>query len=149
MVAPIKRIEQIAKKWYSHNEYFFCMTTSKHILIVEDEHAIAKALQLKMQHSGFSVETAVNGQEALALCEKKKNAFDLILLDLIMPIMNGFDFLAALKEKGIHIPVIVSSNLSQEEDMKRAKELGAADYYVKSEIPIADVVTRVQKTLNA
>jgi DNA-binding response OmpR family regulator len=124
------------------------MTALKRILIVEDEHAIAKALQLKFQHSGFTVETAENGKIALEMCEKKKKAFDLILLDLIMPVMNGFDLLAALNQQKIVIPVIVSSNLSQEEDVKRAKELGAVDYYVKSEIPIAGVVERVQKILH-
>ncbi len=124
------------------------MPEKKYILIVEDEHAIAKALQLKLQHSGFDVQVVSNGKEALALCEKKKaRRFDLILLDLIMPIMNGFDFLAALKSKGVDIPVIVSSNLSQDEDIKRAKALGADDYYVKSEIPISGVVEHVQKIL--
>lgn len=118
------------------------------ILIVEDEYAIAHTLQLKLQHSGYTVETAPNGQEALAFFDKDAKTFDLVLLDLIMPVMNGFDFLEALHAKGIVLPIIVSSNLSQEEDIKRAKELGAVDYYVKSEISVNDVVGHVERILH-
>lgn len=119
----------------------------KSLLIVEDEKPIAKALQLKLSHSGFDVEIATNGEEALQSMEKSK--FDLILLDLIMPKMNGFDFLEELKKRKNTIPVIVSSNLSQEEDMKRVKSLGAVDYYVKSNVTIAQVVEKVNRYLGA
>lgn len=118
----------------------------KHLLIVEDEKPIAKALQLKLSHSGFDVDIAQNGEEALAFVKEHKTV-DLILLDLIMPKMNGFDFLEALKKEGLHFPVIVSSNLSQEEDMKRVKLLGAVDYYVKSNVTIAQVVEKVNAYL--
>ncbi|MCW1930563.1 MAG: response regulator [Candidatus Kerfeldbacteria bacterium] len=119
----------------------------KRLLIVEDEKPIAKALQLKLSHSGFDVELAMNGEEALQCIEK--NTFDLILLDLIMPKMNGFDFLEELKKRKNSVPVIVSSNLSQEEDMKRVKTLGAVDYYVKSNVTIAQVVEKVNRYLGA
>jgi len=118
--------------------------SQKHILIVEDEYAIAHTLQLKLQHCGYNVETASNGEEAKAFFEKNPKTVDVILLDLIMPVMNGFDFLEYLQKTGNTIPVIVSSNLSQEEDIVRAKELGAVDYYVKSEISVSDVVEHVE-----
>jgi DNA-binding response OmpR family regulator len=125
-------------------------TTHKNsrVLIVEDEFAIAHTLQMKLQHSGYTAEVAGNGEEALALFEKDAHAFDVVLLDLIMPVMNGFDFLEALRGKGISVPVIVSSNLSQDEDVQRAKDLGAADYYVKSEVSVSDVVGHVERLLH-
>lgn len=122
--------------------------TNNRILIVEDEFAIAHTLQMKLQHSGYTAEIAGNGEEALAYFEKDSHAFDVVLLDLIMPVVNGFDFLEGLKAKGIHVPVIVSSNLSQDEDVKRAKDLGAVDYYVKSEVSVADVVAHVDRLLH-
>lgn len=121
----------------------------RHILIVEDEKPIAKALQLKLAHSDFETDWAQNGEEALEILHKPNIKIDLILLDLIMPKMNGFDFLEALKKEKKTIPVIVSSNLSQEEDMKRVHDLGAVDYYVKSNITIAQVVEKINTYLNA
>ncbi|HEY4499867.1 MAG TPA: response regulator, partial [Candidatus Paceibacterota bacterium] len=76
-----------------------------------------------------------------------KETFDLILLDLVMPKLDGFAVLQWLKGKGIKTPVIVTSNLSQDVDAKRSKELGAVDYFIKSDIPIAEVVERVKKVL--
>lgn len=121
----------------------------RHILIVEDEKPIAKALQLKLAHSDFETDWVQNGEEALEFISRPNIHVDLILLDLIMPKMNGFDFLEAMKKAKKHIPVIVSSNLSQEEDMKRVHDLGAVDYYVKSNITIAQVVEKINTYLNS
>ncbi|MBN1778989.1 MAG: response regulator [Candidatus Buchananbacteria bacterium] len=90
---------------------------SKRILVVEDEKPMAKALELKLTHAGYQVVTASNGEEALMILEKDK--FDLILLDIIMPKMDGFGVLEALKKQGKKTPVIMSSNLSQPEDEKK------------------------------
>lgn len=113
--------------------------------MVEDEKPMARALELKLTSSGFSVTVSYNGQEALDLL--KNNKFDLILLDLIMPIKDGFAVLQELKDSGSRIPVIVSSNLSQKEDFDRAKSLGAVDYFVKSDTSIVEVVNHVKKVL--
>jgi len=118
----------------------------KRILIVEDEKPVAKAFRLKLNKAGFVTEEAGNGEEALALLLKEK--FDLILLDLVMPKMDGFMVLSALKERNNQIPVIVTSNLGQEEDARRAKEAGAKDFFVKSDVPITEIVEHVKKVLS-
>ncbi len=122
------------------------MSDAPKILVAEDEKAMSRALELKLKRSGFEVVTVADGEAALqALSEQK---FALVLLDLMMPQKDGFAVLAAMRESGNATPVIVSSNLSQEEDAERARTLGAADYFIKSNTPIEEVVQRVKKTLS-
>jgi two-component system response regulator VicR len=118
---------------------------NKKILIVEDEKAIASALELKLKHEGYEVQCVFDGNSALELLKNAK--FDLILLDLIMPQMDGFGVLTELKARNDKTSVIVLSNLSQAEDMTRAKELGAKDFFIKSDIPIAEVIKKVHHAL--
>ena len=115
------------------------------ILIAEDEKPMARALELKLNKEGFDAHAVFNGEEVLEAV--KKESYDLLLLDLIMPKKDGFSVLAALKELKNTMPVIVSSNLSQDEDMQRAHKMGAKDYFVKSNTPINEIVTRVKKAL--
>lgn len=115
------------------------------VLVVEDEKPLAHALEMKLKHEGYTVKTVMNGEEAIA--ELKNPGYGMMLLDLIMPRVDGFTVLNEMKSKGISMPVIVLSNLGQEEDRTKAKELGAADYFVKSNTPIADIVTRVKSLL--
>jgi DNA-binding response OmpR family regulator len=117
----------------------------KKILIGEDEKPMAKALQLKLTHAGFEALAVFNGEEVIEQLAKEQ--YDLILLDLIMPIKDGFTVLKELKEKGNTVPIIVTSNLSQEEDAKRAKELDAVDYLIKSNTPLAAIVEKVKTIL--
>ncbi len=117
----------------------------KRILLVEDEKPIARALELKLTHANFLVRVATNGQEAITLFKKER--FALILLDLILPIMNGFEVLQFLKENKNTIPVIVFSSLGQPEDQKRTKELGATDFIIKSTTSIADMVEKIKKSV--
>jgi len=117
--------------------------TQKRILVIDDEQPIAKALELKLAHEGFMAHAVFNGEEGIA--ELESNQYDLVLCDLVMPKVDGFEFLEALKEKGIDTPVIVLTNLSQEGDSEKAKELGARDVFVKSNIPISEIVSYVQK----
>ena len=121
------------------------MADNKKILIVEDEKPMAHALELKLNSSGFSAKAVFNGQEAVNTLAKEN--FDLILTDLMMPIMDGFALLADLQTKKSAIPVIVATNLGQQGDIDRAKSLGARDYFVKSDTPIAEVVGKVRKLL--
>lgn len=116
------------------------------ILIAEDERSIAKALQIKLSLSGFEVEIAVNGEEALKLLKETK--FDLLLLDIMMPKMDGFSVMEEMKKNKIKTPIIILSNLSQEEDAERAKKLGAVDFFIKSNTPLADILGKVNKFLN-
>jgi DNA-binding response OmpR family regulator len=119
---------------------------AKKILIVEDERLIAKPLAMKLQFSGFEVKNAYDGGEALALLEKEK--VDLVLLDLMMPRVDGFDVLTEMKKRGDMTPVIVASNLNQEKDVSKALELGVTSYYVKSDTTLDEIVENVKTALN-
>ncbi|OGJ65913.1 hypothetical protein A3G69_01265 [Candidatus Peribacteria bacterium RIFCSPLOWO2_12_FULL_53_10] len=115
---------------------------AKRILIVEDERPLSHALELKFTHEGFACTVANSGVEGLK--EANTGKYAVILLDLIMPEMDGFTFLEQLKKK---TPVIVLSNLGQTEDQERAKTLGAKDYLVKSNTPITEIVKIVKTFL--
>ena len=121
------------------------MIIQKKILIIEDEKTLARALELKLTLSNFAVSVAFNGEEGIKLLEKK--IFDLILLDLIMPKMDGFAVLETLKIKRIKTPVMVLTNLGQDNDVRRTKEFGVKEFLIKSNTPIATIVARVVKLL--
>ena len=118
----------------------------KKILIVEDERPMARALELKLENSGFKTRNVYDGKEALEVL--KKNKFDLILLDLVMPNFSGFDLLLKLKQAKNKTPVIVSSNLGQEEDIKRSKDLSVLNHFVKSDTSIVELVSHIEKLLS-
>ncbi len=107
---------------------------------------IIKPLETKLKLSGFETGVAYDGQEALNKLENEK--FDLILLDLMMPKLDGFGVLAELKKRGDKTPVIVASNLNQMEDISKALELGVNNYYVKSNTTLNEIVDNVKKAIN-
>lgn len=117
------------------------------ILLVEDDKFLSTALGDKLTREGFVVIKTTNGQEALAKIRLERP--DLVLLDLIMPQKNGFEVLAEMKLEPLtkHIPVIVLSNLGQEADIKKAKDLGASDYLVKSDVEMKTVVEKIKGEL--
>ena len=119
----------------------------KHILIAEDEEAYSRVLKYKLEDEGFTVSTAINGAEALKGAQNKKP--DLLLLDLIMPVMDGFEVLEKWSKDAVlkKIPVIVLSNLGQEEDIKRTTALGAKDYFIKTDMELVKVVEKVRGVL--
>lgn len=121
------------------------MSSPQKILIIEDEKALAQALRLKLIHEGFEVVNISDGEGLLSILEKDN--FSLIVCDLVMPRMDGFKVLQILKEKQIKIPVIILTNLSQKEDEKRARELGATDFFIKSKTPIGEVIEHIKKSL--
>jgi DNA-binding response OmpR family regulator len=121
------------------------MANPKKILIADDEKALAKALQLKLNHSGFETSTAFDGAEALEML--KKESFDLLLLDLVMPKMDGFQVLEEIAKLSKKPKVIVTSNLGQEEDAEKAKSKGAIHFFVKSDTPITEIVEYVRSAL--
>lgn len=123
------------------------MSNEKKILILEDEKPMARALQLKLIHDGYDVKAVFNGEEGIKLMEKE--TFELILLDLIMPKMSGFEVLRILKEKNIKTPVMVLTNLSQPDDELHAKSLGAKEFFVKSDVTIIAIVERVKEFFNS
>jgi len=119
----------------------------KRILIIEDEKPLAHALQLKLSHEGFEIVATGSGEEALTFLAK--DHFDLVLTDLIIPGVDGFKVLETIQEKKMKIPVIVMTNLNQEEDRKRASDLGASEFFVKSNSPISLIVEKVKNTILA
>jgi DNA-binding response OmpR family regulator len=120
----------------------------RNILVAEDEKPMSKALELKLTGSGYGVHVAQNGEEALeALASKELGPFDILLLDLVMPVKDGFEVLDELKKKKNKIPIIVLSNLGQEEDEDRVRELGAKEYFIKSNTSLAEIVTAIGNLL--
>jgi DNA-binding response OmpR family regulator len=117
----------------------------KKILIVEDERPLAHALELKMTHEGYETTVAATGEEGLK--EATSGKYDLILLDLILPGVDGFTILQAMKDKKMKIVVIVLSNLGQDEDRKKAADFGAKQYLVKSNVPLSDIVKVVKASI--
>lgn len=122
------------------------------VLIVEDDKFLQKILVLKFSSDGFDVRAASDGEEAVALIRAERP--DLVILDLIMPKLNGFEVLTNIRTDAAtrKLPVIVLSNLGQDEDKKRAAEMGVADFLVKSDISIQEVVQKAKeayaRTLN-
>ncbi|MCA9397707.1 response regulator [candidate division WWE3 bacterium] len=117
-------------------------TTIARILIAEDEIALSKALETKLSEKGFDVEIASDGEIAL---QKVQDAhFDLIILDILMPKMNGLKFLEEMLELGIEVPVIVASNLSREDEITEARRLGVVEYFIKSETSLDTIIQMVE-----
>lgn len=121
--------------------------TKKKILILEDEKPLAHALELKLTHEGFDVVTTDNGETGISILEKEN--FDLVLSDLIIPGIDGFGVLEMIRAKKIKIPVIVMTNLNQDEDRKRATDLGAVEFFVKSNSTLSEIVEVVKKKIIA
>jgi DNA-binding response OmpR family regulator len=119
----------------------------KKILIIEDEKPLAHALELKLSHEGFAIVATSSGEEALSLLSK--DHFDLVLTDLIIPGVDGFKVLETIQEKKMKTPVFVMTNLNQEEDRKKTHDLGAAEFFVKSNSPISLIVEKVKQALHS
>ncbi len=121
---------------------------TKAILIVEDESFLSKVLAERMEDEGFGrIDVAGNGEEALQKVSSHQP--DIILLDMILPRMNGFEVLEHLQAdaKNKKIPVLVLSNLGQDQDVDQAKKLGATDYIVKSNFSLQKVVEKIASIL--
>lgn len=117
----------------------------KKILIIEDEKPLARALEVKLQSLDFQISIVFDGKEACDILLKER--FDLILLDLILPKLDGFYILKKMKDQKITTPVIVLSNLSQKEDIEKAQKLGAHIYLGKADHTLATIANEVKKTL--
>lgn len=117
------------------------------ILLAEDDKYICRAYKDGLERAGFQVLVAFDGVEAMQKVRSEKP--DLILLDLIMPIKNGFEMLEELKKDPAfkRIPVIILSNLGQDSDREKGKSLGAVDYLVKSDFSMKEVIRKVREHL--
>jgi DNA-binding response OmpR family regulator len=117
----------------------------KKILLVEDEVFLSSLLELKLSQEGFQVEKAMDGEEAFNMLENFMP--DLILLDLILPKRNGFEFLEMLRHdpRFSQIPVIITSNLGQDSDIERGKTFGVIEYIIKNKLSIDELVDKVSQ----
>ena len=120
------------------------MPAKTKILIIEDEEMLSNMYKVKFENEGFEVETALNGADGLELAAKEMPS--IILLDIIMPKIDGFAVLQKLKAdpKTKDIPVILLTNLGQDEDVTRGKQLGAVGYLVKANHTPSEVVDKVR-----
>ncbi len=121
---------------------------NKLILVIEDDKSLRDALLFELRKEGFSTDSAVNGQEGLDKIKLKKP--DLVLLDLVMPIMDGITMLERLREEDDYksLPVIMLTNLNEAEQLEYALAYGVKDYLVKSDWKIADVMAKIKAKLS-
>jgi DNA-binding response OmpR family regulator len=117
------------------------------ILIIEDDKFLLKAYNLKMKKAGFEILTAMDGITGLKLAEKKHPS--LIILDLMLPKMDGFEFLKRIKSDDVlkDIPVVTISVLGQKKDYEKAMRLGAEEYFIKSGYTLEEIIKKIKKYL--
>jgi len=119
----------------------------KRILLVEDDDALANVYLTRLQAEGFDVKRVANGEDALVSALEYHP--DLVLLDVMMPKVSGFEVLDIIRNtpETANLKVVMLTALSQEADKKRAESLGVDDYLVKSQVVIADVIDRIKHHL--
>lgn len=126
------------------------MTTKQipKVLIVDDDQFLLGMYSMKFQSSGFEVETATSGEEAL---NKLRDGFlpDVLVLDVVMPVMDGLDLLESVRKEKLsgNAAVVILSNLGQQADIDRAKKLGVDGYIVKASAIPSEVVSEVKRVL--
>lgn len=118
----------------------------KIILLVDDDAMIVRMYQRKLEHDGFKVNLAFNGAEGIEALKKEKP--DIVLLDIMMPKMNGIETLKAIKADPAYknLPVIMLTNLGDRpDDVENCKKLGAADYLVKANVSLPQLVEKIKQ----
>ncbi|MDX1607608.1 MAG: response regulator [Candidatus Spechtbacterales bacterium] len=120
----------------------------KKIILVEDDPFLSEIYITKFEEAGYVVEVADDGEEGLEKIKSGKP--DIILLDIILPKLTGLEIMEALQKDGTleNTPVIVLSNLGSDEDVKKAMDMGARGYLVKSQYTPSEVVARVEDMIN-
>ena len=121
--------------------------TGKRVLIVDDDEFLLEMYALKFKQSGFEVQIAENGKKALELIPSY--APDVVLLDVVMPSMDGFEVLETIKKEKLapNALVMMLTNLGQKDDTERGFSLGADDYVVKAHFTPSEVVEKVKKII--
>ncbi len=119
----------------------------KTILIVEDDKFLRNFLVLKLTKENYNIIEAVDGEEGIKKIKEEKP--DLVLLDLILPGIDGFEVLSQMRsDPSLHpIPVIILSNLGQEEDVKKGFNMGANDYLIKADFTLREVIEKIKSIL--
>lgn len=116
--------------------------SQKRVLIVEDEKPLAHALELKLGHEGFEVVIAQNGEECLKQLDSSH--FDVVLLDMMMPVMDGFQVMEEISKRDSKPVIFALSNLSLHDDQERVIGMGAKKYFIKSDTPLSVIVDEVK-----
>jgi len=124
---------------------------SKKVLIIEDEKILIELLEKKIKEEGYEVFTSLNGKEGLELIKEVKP--DLVLLDIIMPKLNGYEVMEEmnkLQEFNLKkIPVIIVSNSGQPVEIERALNLGVRDYLIKAQFDPKEVIDKIRKQIGS
>ena len=117
---------------------------AKTILIVEDDKFLRELIAKKLIKENFEVSEAIDGEEGIK--KVKSEQPDLVLLDLILPGIDGFEVLSKMKEDSslVSIPVIILSNLGQKEDVEKGLKLGAADYLIKAHFTPGEIIDKIK-----
>jgi len=123
------------------------MSEQKNILLVEDELLLSNILKSRLEKEGFKVFQARDGEMALKFLRETKP--DIILLDIILPKISGFEILEELQKNPElqSAPVAIISNLGQESDIQKGRSLGAINYFVKAQVTIDELVGKIRKML--
>lgn len=118
------------------------------ILLVEDDDSLASVYETRLQAENFDTKRVANGEDALSTATSYKP--DMIILDVMMPKVSGFDVLDILRNtpETANVKIIMLTALSQDSDKEKAQSLGVDDYLVKSQVVIADVVDRIKQHLS-
>ena len=138
----------LLKKSFFRSQFkFLGMGQTKRIFIIEDDQMISSMYKTKLEAEGFAVQVIENGFEGLKAIQQE--APDLVLLDIMLPQLDGFSVLRQLRSdpKTKNIPVIIITNLGTEEDISKGKKAGATDYLVKANFTPAQVAEKVKKYL--
>lgn len=122
---------------------------NKKILIVEDEEILRSLLSDKLREEGFEVIEAIDGETGLEKIKKEKP--DLVLLDLVLPGIDGYEVLRRAKEDSetAKVPIMVLSNLGQQEEIKKALDLGARSYLIKSNFSLEEISQKINEIINS
>ncbi len=117
------------------------------ILLVEDDGFLRELIGKKLLKEGFEIIEAVDGEECLKKAKEEK--FDAVLLDLILPILDGFEVLTKFKEDPLlaSMPVIILSNLGQKDEIEHGIKLGAVDYLVKANFTPSEIIAKIKSIL--
>ena len=119
----------------------------KKILIVEDDKFLRELISQKLTKEGYTIFSAIDGEEGVKKIKEEKP--DLVLLDLILPGIDGFEVLTQMREMPLtaSVPVIILSNLGQKEDVERGLKLGAADYLIKAHFTPGEIIEKIKNVI--
>jgi DNA-binding response OmpR family regulator len=147
LIMFIKITRGVKKNKYLLNPMNIPKNNPKTILIVEDDESMIIALADKLNSSGFQVITARDGKEGLSLALSSHP--DIILLDIVMPKLDGLSMLKELKKDkwGMLAPVIILTNLGDSQKLAEALEIGVVEYMIKAEVKLSDIVLKVKRIM--